>query len=170
KTNGEKGILYNIKFRFMNFDMLTVVFPKALLSLFKKISVFLLRVALIFSAGSVFGTNLCPDLFRYIFNFFGLTKEKAVNSFSAVVLLLLFTFSWTVYNYLNGILMAVYVYIIERRRIPYIKWYKKVWFCITFPIFDLIGKLALVIAIFKRVEWKPIPHCSDVKINEISGI
>lgn len=48
----------------------------------------------------------------------------------------------------------------------HIKWYKKVWYCITFPIFDLIGKLSMIIALFTEVEWKPIPHNASVSISE----
>ena len=49
-----------------------------------------------------------------------------------------------------------------------IKWYKKVWFCLTFPLFDQIGKFSTIIALFKRVEWKPIPHNAAVSIDEIN--
>ena len=63
---------------------------------------------------------------------------------------------------------AAYVFIAENSRIKPIKWYKKVWFCFTFPLFDLIGKLSLVIALFTKVEWKPIPHNAAVSISELS--
>ena len=47
------------------------------------------------------------------------------------------------------------------------KLYKKIWFSLTFPIFDLIGKLSMLIAMFMKVEWKPIPHTSKVTIDEV---
>jgi len=80
----------------------------------------------------------------------------------------IFLFTWTLWSYIQQILTAAYVYIIEHKRIPKIKWYKKVWFCLTFPIFDMIGRLSMVIALFTKVEWKPIPHNSDVKISDMS--
>lgn len=37
-----------------------------------------------------------------------------------------------------------------------------------FPVFDIIGRLSMLIALFTKVEWKPIPHNASVKIDEIS--
>ena len=42
-----------------------------------------------------------------------------------------------------------------------------VWFILTFPLFDIIGRIATFIAFFKKVEWKPIPHNSSVTIDDI---
>ena len=35
-------------------------------------------------------------------------------------------------------------------------------------IFDIIGKFSLLIALFKKVEWKAIPHNSKVNIEDIN--
>ena len=85
------------------------------------------------------------------------------------LLLSLFTFTWTLFSYVQGIIVAAYIYVIEHRRIMKIKWYKKVWFCLTFPIFDIIGKLAMYIALFRRVEWKPTPHNAGISIDELNS-
>ena len=82
-------------------------------------------------------------------------------------MLLFFTIAWVISGYFDGILTAIYVYIIEWKRIKPIKWYKKIWFCLTFPIFDQIGKIAMLIALFTKVEWKPIPHKAAISISEI---
>ncbi|MBE6708287.1 MAG: glycosyltransferase [Ruminococcaceae bacterium] len=168
-----RGIIGNIKLRFMSFDMLTVVFPSSLLSLFKKVSVFGLRVAIIFSTtNTVARLWMCPWLFQKLFAFFGIDNTANIpginNDMYAVVWVFIFLFTWTLWSYIQQILTAAYVYIIEHKRIPKIKWYKKVWFCLTFPIFDMIGRLSMVIALFTKVEWKPIPHNSDVKISDMS--
>ena len=55
----------------------------------------------------------------------------------------------------------------ERKRIKKMKWYKKVWYCITFPIFDLIGKLTILLALFMKVDWKPIPHKVAVGLDKV---
>ena len=62
---------------------------------------------------------------------------------------------------------AVYVFIAERKHIPPIRWYKKVFYSLTFPIFDIIGRISLIVALFRKVEWKPIPHDKAVAINEM---
>ena len=61
------------------------------------------------------------------------------------------------------------VFIMEHKRIMPMPWYKKAWFSITFPIFDLIGKLSILIALFIKVEWKPIPHNAAINIDELKN-
>lgn len=168
-----RGIFQNIKLRFMSFDMLTVVFPNSLLSVFKKVSVFILRAIIILTtANTVAGLGMCPEIFRKIFALFGLEKNSQIPGLKidacAILWTLAFLLTWTLYSYGKAILTALYVFIMEHRRIPKIKWYKKLWFAFTFPLFDLIGKLSMVIALFVKVEWKQIPHNSDVKISDIT--
>ena len=163
-----KKIINNLRLRFMSFDMLTVVFPRSLMLLFKKIIVYILRAVLIFTTGKVFSVGLAPELLRDILKLFGITPV-ADGDFSALVLLTAFTLAWTLDTYINNIILAAYIFIIEHKRILPIKWYKKIWFCLTFPIFDLIGKLSLCIALFKRVEWKPIPHNASISISELNN-
>lgn len=163
-----KKIINNLRLRFMSFDMLTVVFPRSLMLLFKKIIVYILRAVLIFTTGKVFSVGLAPELLRDILKFFGITPV-ADGDFSALVLLTAFTLAWTLDTYINNIILAAYIFIIEHKRITPIKWYKKIWFCLTFPIFDLIGKLSLCIALFKKVEWKPIPHNASISISDLNN-
>ncbi len=141
---GESGgkLFVNIfkKQSFMSFDMLTVIIPRSFIYLAKKIIVNLLRIVIIIMTGKTFGAA------------------------ATVVLTAMY---WSARSYFKGILTAAYVFIMERRRIKPIKWYKKLWFCLTFPIFDVIGRWATVVALFTRVEWKPIPHKANIKIGEI---
>ena len=67
-------------------------------------------------------------------------------------------------------LMAAYVYFIERKRIEKLSLLKTLWFIITFPTFGIIGEIAFIIALFSKVEWKPIPHASNVKITDLTDI
>ncbi len=163
-----KRFVNNIRLRFMSFDMLTVVFPLSLVSFFKKIIVYSLRVALIVGAGLAIRTWYAPDMFRDIFEFFGF-EPNPTGYVSKAFLLSFFTFCWTITSYLDSIWTAVYIFIIEHRRIKPIKWYKKVWYCLTFPIFEAIGRLTNIIALFTKVEWKPIPHNSSVRIKDIEA-
>ena len=70
-------------------------------------------------------------------------------------------------SHLTNMLAAVYVFVVEHKRIKKIPWYKKVLYCITWPTFDIIHRYCLYIAIFKKVTWKPIPHTSKVTIMDI---
>lgn len=163
-----KKIMNNIRLRFMSFDMLTVVLPKSLLSVIRKFFIYTLRIVLIIGTGSVFGLGYAPEFMRYIFRFWGIVPNVD-NDFAAVLWLILFASAWTVSTYFNGILTAIYIFIIENRRIIKIKWYKKLWFCVTFPIFDLIGKISLVTALFTKVEWKAIPHTKSTSISDLES-
>lgn len=70
-------------------------------------------------------------------------------------------------EYLEDILIAVYIFIIESPRMIRMPWYKKVLYCITWPTFDTIGRLTTYVAVFKKVTWKTIPHESKVTIDDL---
>jgi hypothetical protein len=71
--------------------------------------------------------------------------------------------------YINSIFIAIYVFIVERKNISPISLRKKIWYCITWPIFDIIDRYAKYVALFVKVEWKPIPHNSSVTIDDLTG-
>ena len=160
-----KRFINNIRLRFMSFDMLTVVFPRSLISVFKRWITYFLRVALIFGGTITITENYAPDFSKFILNLFGVNISG--QGISGALWLLLFTIAWVISGYFDGIITAAYIYIIEYKRIMHIKWYKKIWYCLTFPIFDQIGKISMVIALFTKVEWKPIPHNASVNISDI---
>lgn len=83
------------------------------------------------------------------------------------ILSIWFRLFYRVYDYLKNIITAIYIFIIERRRIIKIPFLKKVLYCITWPTFDIIGRYTQYIAVFKKVEWKPIPHNSKVTIDDL---
>ena len=129
------------KMSFISFDMLTVVWPRSLETIFRKVVTFVLKMLIFVMTGAALGSYL------------GLVYD---------------TIYWVAYSYGTNILMAIYLFIIERSRIPKMPLYKKAWFCLTFPIFDIIGKWVILIALFMKVEWKPIPHTIATKIEERS--
>ena len=166
ETNTFKKILNNIRLRFMSFDMLTVVFPRSLLNSLKKIIVFFIRIALVLMGGLFVTQNFAPDFLKNLLKLFGVSSFRTSGG-TAIGLLAIFFVAWTVSSYLNGIYTAIYVFIIEHRRIKKMPLYKKIWFCLTFPMFDLIGKISMLIAMFMKVEWKEIPHNVAVDISEL---
>jgi cellulose synthase/poly-beta-1,6-N-acetylglucosamine synthase-like glycosyltransferase len=129
------------KMSFISFDMLTVVWPRSLETIFRKVVTFVLKMLIFVMTGAALGSYL------------GLVYD---------------TIYWVAYSYGTNILMAIYLFIIEHKRIPKMSIYKKAWFCLTFPIFDIIGKWVILIALFMKVEWKPIPHTIATKIEELS--
>ncbi|MBQ8831573.1 MAG: glycosyltransferase [Oscillospiraceae bacterium] len=121
---------------FISFDMLSVVIPSAVFSIFEK----LISLLSLFASQSF-------------------TIDSAAAVQSALTAILVF---WG-----TKFITAVYIFVAERGRIAPVKWYKKLWFCCTFWLFDAIGAISLVIALFSKVEWKPIPHNVSVSIDKI---
>ncbi len=122
------------------FDMLTTVYPRSLVTFFRNLLVLLLRIAIVFLAGFRWGP------------FLGLFAGIGIN----------FLTSWG-----SSMITAAYVCVTERRHIPRLPWYRHLWHIFMFPMFDVIGKLSMLIALFTHVEWKPIHHSRNVSIDEI---
>ena len=106
---------------------------------------------------------------RYKFNFGNIMHFNSANhnAWTIIGVLTFSAFLTSLMSYFEKIFTAIYIFIVEHKRIEHIPIFKKIWYCITFPIFDIIGKFALLIALFKKVEWKTIPHTIDIKINDI---
>ena len=51
---------------------------------------------------------------------------------------------------------------------PKISIWKKILYCFTWPTFDIIGRYTQYVALFKKVEWKPIPHTVVKTIDDLS--
>ena len=45
---------------------------------------------------------------------------------------------------------------------------KKILYCFTFPLFMLTYIPIAVVALFKKIEWKPIPHGVAKTLQEIT--
>lgn len=133
-----RRLVGNLRLRFMSYDMLTVVFPRSLFSSFRKIAVYLLSLFLVI---------------------------QSVNG--NLFLLNITTLGTLLISYAKGILVAAYIFLIERKRIAPIPLLHKIWYCLTFPLFDIIGRLSLIVALFTKVEWKPIPHKASINISEM---
>ena len=70
-------------------------------------------------------------------------------------------------RWLRNAVIALYVFLTERQHMPTLPWYRKLWFAVTFPLFDVIGRISTVIALFSHVDWKPIPHDCAAGIDEM---
>lgn len=155
-----KKLFNNIRLRFMSLDMLSVVYPRSLVTLFRRALIYFLKLAAI-----LLGARFTFTVFK--FDIFGWQYCDGIRLDSTIAALTITAFYASLVTYFNNIITAAYIYIIEHKRIEHIPFFKKVWFCLTFPIFDIIGKFSLLIALFKKVEWKAIPHTSSVRIEDI---
>ena len=72
---------------------------------------------------------------------------------------------------LGNMATAVYTMIMEKEHLPALPVYKKIWYCVTFPVFSILGQITYCLAAVSRVEWKPIPHGAraDARLARKSG-
>lgn len=163
KGNGVKRLFNNLRQRFMSFDMLTIVFPYSFAGFVRKILVSVLKTAAVIVSASYFSNIAMPSVLKLLNVNLLPTDTRYAVLFVALISIISFWIS-----YFSRSLLAIAVFVFERKRIMKIKWYKKIWFCLTFPLFDTIGKIATLIAVFTKVEWKPIPHTAAISISEIN--
>ena len=87
----------------------------------------------------------------------------------SLIITIWFRILYRIGNYFRNIWLAVYLFIIEHDRIKKMSIWKKILYSFTWPTFDIIGRYTIYIALFKKVEWKPIPHESKVTIDDLNG-
>ncbi len=168
-----KRIIESIRHRFASFDTLVQLTPISFINLLR----FILVSVLIYScslyssgisdmtlfSGSVWLAKVLRNLFDIRINI-----EPGINALlMGFVLTIWYRLLYRIGSYFTSIWMAVYLFIVEDARIKKISFWKKVEFCLTWPIFDIIGRYTTYIAIFKKVEWKPIPHQSKITIDDL---
>lgn len=162
-----KRLYNNLRHRFMSFDMFTIVLPYGFATFAYKALLFILNMVLILMSLDHFNEKLAPSALQYLFEYLNI-DVSADRTLAAILMFVLFTIAAYIISYATCIISAVYVLFMERHRIGKIKWYKKVWYAVTFPIFDLIGQIAMLVALVSKVEWKPIPHNVGSTIDDIN--
>lgn len=166
-------IIESIRHRFASFDTLVQLTPISFINLlrFLVISVIIYSCSLystgindmkLFS-GSIWLAQILRNLFDIRINI-----EPGLASLGmGLILTIWYRLLYRIGSYFSNIWLAVYLFVIEDARIKKISFWKKVQYCLTWPIFDIIGRYTTYIAIFKKVEWKPIPHQSKITIDDL---
>ncbi len=131
----------NFKQRFMSYDMFTITFPNNLISISSLLLCLISDTILSFITGSTI---------------FGLSGVLRAFGFSLAL------------RWAGRMCLGIYVFFIERKRIVRINFLKKLWFILMWPMFDVIGEIAVLSALFMHVDWKPIPHTKDLSIDDIA--
>ena len=71
------------------------------------------------------------------------------------------------FEHLTCVALGALVFFLERRRMPRLRLYQYVFYSLTFPIFGLIGDVVMLLAVFKKVTWQPIPHNASVRLEQL---
>jgi len=169
-----KRIVESVRHRFASFDTFGQLLPKVVVNVVRWLIVMVFIYACYGYVNGVNGSSLFGNstyLAKFCKLIFGDVKITAEVGFEALKVSFLLALWWRIFYrigmYFENMAAAIYVFIVERRRIPKISIWKKILFCFTWPTFDIIGRYTTYIALFKKVTWKPIPHTSKVTIDDI---
>ena len=171
EKNKWSKIKKSFRYRFASYDTLMQLTPFSVLNLTK----FLLIAVIIYSCYTYtnginnmsidFGNTFLSKLNLFSFK---INIEPGVKAlFMGVLIAFWYHLIYLIGAYFTAMLMPIYLFIIDRKRIKKMSFSKKVLFVFTWPIFDIIGRYTTYIALFKKVTWKPIPHESQVTIDDI---
>jgi len=171
--NNKNKLFESIRHRFASFDTLIQLTPISFINLCR----WLLISVLIYSCYSytngvnnlsLFGGGIwLAKLLRDFVNIKINVDSGIWALFVGMVVSIWLRLLYRIGSYFTNMWLAVYLFVIEESRIKKISFWKKILYIFTWPIFDIIGRYTIYLALFMKVEWKPIPHESKVTIDEI---
>ncbi len=177
KINKKKDtFLESIRHRFASFDTLVQLTPLAFINLCRWLLVTVLiysSVAYVNGLDSVSlfsGGNWLAKAIRGIYDVKISIPPGTKALFMSMLLTIGFRLLYRLGSYFSNMFMAIYLFIIEHDRIKKMSIWKKLLYTFTWPTFDVIGRYTTYVALFKKVEWKPIPHESKVTIDDLGGV
>jgi len=176
KRNKIYSIIESIRHRFASFDTLMQLTPLVVFNVFRWLLVSLVLFAIysyvngidnvyIFS-NSTYLSRILKIIYDLKFTVNPGIMALLVGIFISITIRLIYRIGM----YFENMLMAIYIFFIERKNIKKMKFIKKVLYTFTWPIFDIIGRYTTYIALFVKVTWKPIPHDSKITIEDINKI
>lgn len=169
-----KKIGIAIKDRFIMYDTFMHLLPTNVINLFRWILVvLLLRACYVYSTGmqdiNLFaGGTLLAQILRKFFTI-KIQIPSGVNALWATILVGIWArLFYRIGAYIENIIVPWYILFLERKRIKKIPISKIFFYSLLWPIFDIVGRYTTYIALFKKIEWKPVPHESKITIDDIS--
>ncbi len=170
-----KGFVEGVRSRWASFDTLAQLVPSAIIKLIAWLAVFVvIRTCFNYTNGidtNIFrGNNPLSQLLATIGGKIHIAAGPGINAaLWTLCICFLHNSIDRIFYYLKSTIGAVYLFIMERKRIIKIPLHKKILYTFTWPVFDAIGRWTMYAAMFMKVEWKPIPHTSTVTIDQIEN-
>ncbi len=167
------GFVESIRHRFASFDTLMQLTPLSVYYLASWFIVPTLLYACYCYSGGVesiaffSGGTYLAKLLRWLIPFEVTIGSGADAFFKGFLIQIWLRLLYRAGKYIENTLAAIYLFIVEHKRIVKIPWYKKILYTLTWPIFDIIGRYTTYAALFVKVTWKPIPHDSKITIDDI---
>lgn len=168
------AVLESIRHRFASFDTLGQLVPIVVINLFKWLVVSVFIYSCYCYTNGVSNLNVFAGgtwLAKLLTKIGGtsITIEPGVKAFFVSGLIAIWLrILYRLGVYFSNCLIAIYLFIVERKRIIKISFWKKCLYVLTWPTFDMIGRYTIYAALFVKVTWKPIPHTSKVTIDDVS--
>ena len=166
-------LIRTIRHRFMSFDTFAQLLPKNIVYAAKWILLKLIIDPFVaWNTGATMYVFSNDTYLSAIVRHFTGNTTVALDSgvkayFFSILLAIWIRLFYRIGKYFVNIWVAVYLFIIEHRRIPKFSIWLKVLYVFTWPTFDIIQRYTQYVALFKKVEWKPIPHNSKITIEDI---
>lgn len=172
--NKKEKFIESIRHRFASYDMLMQQTPFVVINTVRWL-IFSVILYCIYSytygidgLNALSGSTIFGQILIKIFGNPTIVLNPGINAlFISVLITIWLRILYRVGSYLGNTFEAAYLFIIEGKRINKIKLSKKILFCLTWPIFDIIGRYTTYAALFMNVTWKPIPHTSTVTIDDV---
>ena len=165
----------SIRHRFASYDTLMQLTPFSVINVARWLLVSVLAYGFYCGACGIDGINFFSkstylgQLLHFLFPF-KVTAESGVGAiFIGMLLQIWLRLLYRLGMYIENMWAAVYLFIIEHKRMKKMPLYKKALYTVTWPTFDIIGRYTQYIALFKKVDWKPIPHESKITIDDLNG-
>ncbi len=169
------SVVESIRHRFASYDTLMQLTPLVVFNTFRWLLVSVIMYGTYAYGAGVNGTNFfsggtyLAELLRSIVTIM-IVASPGINALIVGMLISIWLrIFYRIGKYLENTLMAVYLFIIERKNIKKMSIWKKILYCFTWPTFDIIGRYTTYAALFVKVTWKPIPHESKVTIDDINN-
>ena len=169
------SVLESIRHRFASFDTLSQLTPISFINLCR----WLLFSVIIYSCytytNGIYGSSLFSGntaLAKWLRSLTDIEINVGPGYLAMLlgfVLTIWYRLLWRMGIYFSNMWMAVYIFIIENKRIKKMSLKNKLLYTLTWPTFDIIGRYTTYIALFMNVTWKPIPHESKVTIDDINN-
>lgn len=168
-------IIESIRHRFASFDTLMQLTPFSVFNLFRWILVSVIIYGCYCYGNGINGTNFFGGstyLSQFLRNMFEIKifAEPGINALMVGMLTSIWLrILYRLGKYLENTIDAIYLFVIERKKIKKMSIWKKILYTFTWPTFDIIGRYTTYAALFVKVTWKPIPHGSKITIDDINN-
>ena len=169
-----KKILIGLRDRYINYDTFMHLLPTSVINIFRWIMVSLIIKGCYAYANGFTNVNLFSGGFwiAKIINRFVSVRINIPTGYSGLLIMILvgvwLRLFYRIAMYIRKIAEPWFVLFLERKRIKKMPVKKIFLYSLLFPIFDIVGRYTTYIALFKKIEWKPVPHKSKITIDDLS--